>query len=231
MLAGMRAQRPAPGPPAASPYRRPLRAPPRLTRVRSPTLRAGLVALVLATLPFAWSEDFTCGHAPQPSVTGLEILFGRLAGTELAALFFTLFAVTVGLGFLAWVSRHAWRRLAAHVVAALAGTGGTTMCLMIMGYGRSEQPLVYPAAWIGTFAAGAAALEAWVAAVETLRYALARHRAGRAPPVDAEAVGLLRVAVGAEAAPDDVGGVEEEAEEDDPPASERRARGPQAPTS
>ncbi len=142
-------------------------------------MRAGLAATVVLMLPFAWSEDATCDHVPRPPVSGLEILFGK--GWEPGAIFLALLVVAVGLGFLARAAvRRRWLRLGAEVVAGLSGLVSFTMCILMMHHGREEQPLVYPAAWIGTVAAALLAFEAWWASGEALRGLVERRRAERA---------------------------------------------------
>jgi hypothetical protein len=163
---------------SASPSRKPLSAPPRARRRRNPWVRAGLAAAVVVMLPFAWSEDATCDHLPHPAVSGYQILFGK--GWEPGALFFGLLVVSVGLGFLARATLRVWLRLAGEVMAGLAGFGSLVMCGMMMTYGRPEQPLVYPAAWIGVTAAVVLAFEAWWATGEALRRGVEQRRATRA---------------------------------------------------
>lgn len=170
---------------SASPYRRPLRDPPRALRARSPWLRAGMSALLAATLPFAWSEGFTCDHAPRPPVTGAQILFGEhLGDPEPGLVFVALLVLAVGLGLAGRATFRVWRQLACDVLAGLAGSAITLMCVMMMRYGRDEQPLVYPAAWLGTLVAAAMAGEAWWAAAEALQRGLAERRAARGMAVE-----------------------------------------------
>lgn len=147
---------------SASPYRRPLRGVPRLPRRRSPWRRLALATVVLAMLPFVWSEDTSCDGKPKPFVTGFEILFGKhLEDPAPGGIFLGLLALAIGCGFLAMRTPRPWRRLAGELVAGLASLGSSLLCLVMMTHGRTDQPLVHPAAWIGTLASLALAFEAW----------------------------------------------------------------------
>lgn len=167
---------------AASPYRRPLRDPPPIQGNRRLWLRPALAAVVVLMLPFSWSEDFTCGRQPMPPVSGLDILFGRHGGPQPAAIFFGFLLAAVALGFVAARAARLWQCALAHGLAASAGLGATTMCGMMMAYGRAGQPLVYPAAWIGTLSAAAMTLEALVAFAQALHGAFLAWRMGRIAP-------------------------------------------------
>jgi hypothetical protein len=122
----------------------------------------GLAATIVATLPFAWSEDFNCQRGPQPLVSGGDILFGKHTGEPRPALvFFGVLALAVALGFVAARTPRPWRRLAAQVTAGAAAAVSTFICLLMMTYGRSDQPLDHPAAWVGTLGSFAIAIQAW----------------------------------------------------------------------
>jgi hypothetical protein len=201
---------------SASPYRRLLRGAPRLARKRSPWPRAILATLLVVTLPFEWSEDFSCKEGPKPPVSGFHILSSDSgAGLDAVHVFLALLVLTVALGFLAHATAKPWRRLAAHTVAGVAGLFTTFMCVLMLTYGRPDQPLVYPAAWIGTFAALAITLEAWWSSGVALRLGVERFRARRAlkAALRADAQSRLRfVEPAAEAAPwEELAAREEEA--------------------
>ncbi|APR86491.1 Hypothetical protein A7982_11840 [Minicystis rosea] len=215
--------------PATSPYRRPLREPPRIARSQRAWIRAALAAVVMLTLPFAWSEDFTCSKEPQPTVTGAEILFHKLSGPEVAVWFFGLFIVAVGLGF---VAARTWRvvwQLVCHVVAGLAGVAAFLFCVAMMSFGRKDQPLVYPAAWIGTLTTVAMALEAWFASGQSLRRLLADRRAARAleaSPLSLETAPIAMGDIESSTAAEAPSGAQEpapEPEEEEHAADEARA--------
>ncbi len=165
---------------SASPYRRLLRGVPRLARKRSPWPRAILATTLLATLPFEWSEDFSCKEGPKPAVTGLHILL-KDSGSGIGPIhvFVGLLLLAAALGFLAHATARPWRRLVAHTIAGLAGMATTFLCALMMTYGRPDQPLVYPAAWVGTLAALAITLEAWWSSGVALRLGMERFRARR----------------------------------------------------
>jgi hypothetical protein len=166
---------------AASPYRTPLRDPPRIPRSRSPWLRVILATVILFSLPFSWSEDMSCDNIPKPPVSGIDILAGKAREEPGPALvFFALLLAPVALAFLARLTWRVWRQLACDVIAALASAGASFMCLLMMTYGRPNQPLVYPAAWVGTLSALGMLGEAIVSSAITLRLGLA---ARRAPPL------------------------------------------------
>ena len=171
-------------------------------------MRAGLAATVALMLPFAWSEDATCDHVPRPPVSGADILFGH--GWQPGAVFLGLLVAAVALGFLARATRRGWLRLAAEVTAGLSGLVSFVMCFLMMHHGREEQPLVYPAAWIGTIAAAVLAFEAWWASGEALRGVVERRRALRtlAKEIAAGRGPKVRIA----AALDDAGEGDREAE-------------------
>jgi hypothetical protein len=164
----------------ASPYRRPLRLPAELRKARSPWIRLGLAATLVMTLPFAWSEDFKCDPGPQPLVSGGDVLFGKhMEEPRPALVFFGVLALSVALGFLAVRTSRPWRRLAAEATAGAAALVSTFMCLLMMTYGRSDQPLDHPAAWVGTLSSFAIAIQAWCLAGAALKEALERRAARR----------------------------------------------------
>jgi hypothetical protein len=168
------------GAPLVSPYRRPLRQPGEPRRARSPWIRLGLAATIVATLPFAWSEDFKCEQGPQPLVSGGDILFGKnMEEPRPALLFFGVLALGVALGFAAARTARPWRRFVSHVTAGAAALVSTFMCLLMMTHGRSDQPLDHPAAWIGTLSSFAIAIQTWWLSGEALRDALERRAARR----------------------------------------------------
>lgn len=181
---------------------------------RSPWLRAGLAATLVATLPFAWSEDMSCDGKPQPLVSGGEILFGKGFDSPAPGLIFLgLLVVVAGLGFLVRATERPWRRLAGQVVAGLAALGVTFMCGLMMTHGRPEQPFNHPAAWLGALSALAMAIEAWWGSGAALWRGLDHRRTRRAK--------VARIAAGAPAplriaeVRDRGGGESEEEEEDD----------------
>lgn len=149
---------------------------PRRARERRPWLRAGLAGLVMAMLPFTWSEDSTCDHKPMPQLTGLQIL-GR--HPEIAGYFFVVLIAVVGIGFLAYATKNLWLRFVCSVLAGVGGGSISMLCTAMLTFGRSEQPLDHPAAWIGTLAAGVMMLEAWEASGRTLAHAFTKRRAAR----------------------------------------------------
>jgi hypothetical protein len=115
------------------------------------------------------------------------------------------------LGFLVRWTWRPWLRLAGEVVAGLVGMAGAVMCMMMMNYGRNEQPLVYPAAWIGTLSAWVIALEAWWASGEALRRAIVLRRSRKAMVARIAAGDPVPVRI---AAVDELGGAEHACEED-----------------
>src|SRR5262245_26833973 len=138
----------------ADPYRRLLRAPDPIRGPRSPLRRALLVLVLLATLPFEWSEDMSCSGGPQPAVTGLDILTGKgHTDPEPFAVFLAFLLVAVGLGFLSRASRRPWLTLLSDAIAGLSSIGGALMCFAMMTFGRKDQSYTYPAAWIGMLSA------------------------------------------------------------------------------
>jgi hypothetical protein len=140
----------------------------------------GLAATVVLTLPFAWSEDFKCDQGPQPLVSGGDILFGKhMEEPRPALVFFGVLTLLVALGFLATRTPRPWRRLAAEATAGAAALVSTFMCLLMMTYGRSDQPLDHPAAWVGTLASFAIAIQAWWLSGGALRDVLSRRAARR----------------------------------------------------
>jgi hypothetical protein len=186
----------------------------------------GLAALVVAMLPFAWSEDFTCGHDPMPPVSGIHILLKETSGFPGPIHFFFAFMIVPAvLGVLVRRTWRPWLRLAGEVAAGLVGMAGAVMCMMLMSYGRSDQPLVYPAAWIGTLSAWGIALEAWWASGEALRrgIVLRRARKAMAARIVAEEPAALRIAAMADPGGGEHAGEEEaEAALDDAPDARRR---------
>jgi hypothetical protein len=131
-------------------------------------------------LPFAWSEDFKCTSEPQPLISGVQILFGKGFDNPTPGLvFLALLLTSVGLGFVAARTAWPWRRLAAELTAGVASLVTTLMCALMMTYGRSEQPLDHPAAWIGTLSAFAITLQAWWLSGAALRRGLDHRRARR----------------------------------------------------
>jgi hypothetical protein len=179
-------------------------------------------------LPFAWSEDFTCDHEAMPPVTGIHILLKETSDFPGPIHFFFAFLIVpAALGFLVRRTWKPWLRLAGEVVAGLVGMAGAVMCMMLMGYGRHEQPLVYPAAWVGTISAWIIALEAWWASGEALRRGIVLRRARQAMVariVAGDPAPVRIAAVGDPLAPEGAG--DEEAEEalDDAPEARRRLR-------
>lgn len=193
-------------------------------RTRRPWIRAGLASLVMLMLPFAWSEDMSCDGKPKPLVSGLEILFGNNGGEwQLGACFFGLFAVAVALAFVAHATRRLGWRLVCNVIAGLAGMSATALCAAMMTFGRAEQPLVHPAAWIGTLSAALMMIEAWEASGRTLSYVLARRRAAQRLREKPPPAVSMRIALAPEekAITPDEAGDEEEAESE---SAARRAR-------
>jgi hypothetical protein len=160
-----------------------------------------LVALLLATLPFMWSEDISCDGRPKPLVSGIEILFGKhFENPALGGIFLGLLAVAVGLGFLVRRTQRPWRILAGEIVAGLSGIGTTLLCVLMTTRGRSDQPFDHPAAWIGTLSAFAMAVDAWYNAGEALCCGQEQRRARKAQVarIVAAEPGPLRIAPGLE---------------------------------
>jgi hypothetical protein len=185
-------------------------------------------------LPFAWSEDFTCGNSPQAPVSGIHILVKETSSFPGPLhLFLTFLLVPVALGFLVRRTWRPWLRLAGHVASALVGMAGTMMCMMMMSYGRSDQPLVYPAAWIGTLASLAIAVESWWSSGEALRRGidLRRTRKAMVARMVADQPAPMRIAAMMAAMDEPEGGEhsceeEAEAEAEGGEAPRRRARPP-----
>jgi hypothetical protein len=176
-----------------------------------------LATLVLASLPFLWSEDMSCKGEALPPVTGIRILFGKDFDSPAPGLIFLgLLLLTVGLGFLASWTARPWRRLAGEIAGGLTALGTSFLCLLMMTHGGPQQPLHYPAAWIGTLAALGMAFEAWWGSGDALRRGIEERR---------PRLSRARIAAGAGvrvAAPGDA--PEEEVEEEgvEPVASRRR---------
>ncbi len=171
-----------------------------------------LVTILVAMLPFLWSEDVSCDAAPKPLVSGIEILFGKgFEDPQPGLIFMGLLAVSVGLGFLATRTPWPWRRLVAELVAGVASLGTALMCILMMTHGRPEQPLDHPAAWIGTLSALAMAFEAWWCSGEALRRGL-DHRLARRQERARIAGGSLPIRI---AGGGDAPEREDEAEEED----------------
>lgn len=181
--------------------------------------------LIVLMLPFSWSEDFNCENKPMPPVSGFEIL-GKSEHHAFALFFFGFLLLAVGLGFVARATKRLGARLACHLTAGFATFFTTIVCAGMMTYGRSQQPLIYPAAWIGTSAALLMMLEAWEASGRTLRYLVVRRRAAKRLRALAAQIPRVRVALPAEErarAPDMA--IEEAAEEEAAPqTAARRAR-------
>jgi hypothetical protein len=152
-----------------------------------------------------------------PPVTGIGILFGKdFDNPGPGLVFLGLLLLTVGLGFLASWTARPWRRLAGEITAGLTALGTSFLCMLMMTHGRPDQPLHYPAAWIGTLAALGIAFEAWWGSGDALRRGLEERRPRRLP---------ARIAAGSRvrvAAPGDA--PEEEVEEERVEPEARRKR-------
>jgi hypothetical protein len=150
--------------------------------------------VVLATLPFMWSEDVSCDGKPQQLLTGLQILFGKAYDDPAPGLvFFLLLVVGIALAFLATLTNRPGRRLGAELVASVAALGNTFLCVLMMTHGRPSQTLDRPAAWIGTLAALGITIQAWFTAGAALRTTLEAWRARRSrrrAEITAEKTGL-----------------------------------------
>lgn len=173
--------------------------PPRRVPWERPYRRVVLVVILFATLPFAWSREFSCDpNEPMPTVTGVEILrgHGSVGSAITIALWFLVpVLLPVVLGLLSHRDSMAWRRLASGVVSGVAALAASAMCVAAGLHGNRRYE-IFPAAWVGTLSVLGIAVDSWGAVVGEVRGLIERRRRERKRRRDTAGVPVspLRVA-------------------------------------
>ncbi len=151
------------------------------TRPWSAWTRLGLLAVFIATLPFAWGETSSC-NGPSHEYTGYDQMT-RSSSNVIA--YVIIFGTPVLLGFGQYLVRPAWVRLGFDFASTVISSFGTFFCfLSILGgnlFARTSR--VYVAPWIASLATLLTTVDTFAGSMHHLRTILEARRTRNATTV------------------------------------------------